>query len=77
LCCLLFTCNGEPLSSCKKAPHCARLAAVLRCDRCNRLPGVLCRDLYGKTSERVLGQLWQTLLLNLIYGFTSARIDNW
>lgn len=35
------------------------------------------RDIYGKTSDRVLRQLWQTLVLNVVYGLSSTRIDNW
>jgi membrane associated rhomboid family serine protease len=35
------------------------------------------RELYGARADAVLGQLWRTLLLNLVFGLTAARIDNW
>lgn len=35
------------------------------------------KKFYGKRSDYVLKQLWQTLLLNLVYGFANPRIDNW
>lgn len=42
---------------------------------CPPLPA--CSDIYGKRSDRVLGSLWQTLLLNLALSATNPRIDNW
>lgn len=35
------------------------------------------KSLYGKRSDYVLKQLWQTLLINMAYGFANPRIDNW
>lgn len=35
------------------------------------------RALFGKRSDIMLRQLWQTLLLNLMYGAANPRIDNW
>lgn len=35
------------------------------------------KSLYGKKSEYVLKQLWQTLLINMVYGFANPRIDNY
>jgi uridine nucleosidase len=35
------------------------------------------KELYGKRSDFILKQLWQTLLLNMAYGFANPRIDNW
>lgn len=35
------------------------------------------KKFYGKRADYVLKQLWQTLLLNLVYGFANPRIDNW
>lgn len=35
------------------------------------------KELYGKRSDFILKQLWQTLLLNIAYGFANPRIDNW
>lgn len=35
------------------------------------------KELYGKRADFVLKQLWQTLLLNLVFGLTNPRIDNW
>ena len=35
------------------------------------------RVLGDKRSEAVLRQLWQTLLINVAYGFLNPRIDNW
>lgn len=45
--------------------------------RLHASPNNLRRDIYGKTSDRVLRQLWQTLVLNVVYGLSSTRIDNW
>lgn len=42
-----------------------------------RLLPLLCSDIYGKRSDYVLKQLWSTLLINLIYGLSNPRIDNW
>lgn len=35
------------------------------------------KKFYGKKADYVLKQLWQTLLLNMVYGLSSPRIDNW
>lgn len=35
------------------------------------------KSIYGKRSDYVLKQLWQTLLINMAYGFANPRIDNW
>lgn len=35
------------------------------------------KSLYGKRSDYVLKQLWQTLLINMMYGFANPRIDNY
>lgn len=35
------------------------------------------KSLYGKKSDYVLKQLWQTLLINMMYGFANPRIDNY
>jgi len=35
------------------------------------------KDFYGKKADFVLKQLWQTLLINLVYGLANPRIDNW
>lgn len=35
------------------------------------------KSLYGKKSDYVLKQLWQTLLINMVYGFANPRIDNY
>ena len=35
------------------------------------------KTIYGKRSDYVLKQLWQTLLINMAYGFANPRIDNW
>ena len=35
------------------------------------------KKFYGKRSDIVLKQLWQTLVLNVLYGFANPRIDNW
>eukprot|EP00887_Chlorella_sp_A99_P005656 scaffold1.g5656.t1 len=35
------------------------------------------RNLFGRRSEQVLQQLWQTLLMNVTYGLVNPRIDNW
>lgn len=36
-----------------------------------------CRDIHGRRSEIVLRSLWQTLLMNILYGLSNPRIDNW
>ena len=38
---------------------------------------VPCRDIHGRRSEIVLRSLWQTLLMNVLYGLSNPRIDNW
>ena len=35
------------------------------------------KPFYGKKADAVLKQLWQTLLINMVYGFANPRIDNW
>jgi len=35
------------------------------------------KSLYGRKSDYVLKQLWQTLLINMMYGFANPRIDNY
>jgi membrane associated rhomboid family serine protease len=35
------------------------------------------RELWGKKADYMLKSLWQTLLINLVYGLASPRIDNW
>lgn len=58
---------------------CAPLHAPVALDGCTPL---LClprahRDIYGRRSEIVLRSLWQTLLMNILYGLSNPRIDNW
>ena len=35
------------------------------------------KELYGRRADVVLNQLWQTLLVNLLFGLSNRRIDNW
>ena len=35
------------------------------------------KGIYGKRSDAVLRQLGNTLFINLVFGMTNARIDNW
>ncbi|KAL4426848.1 hypothetical protein ABPG77_006634 [Micractinium sp. CCAP 211/92] len=35
------------------------------------------KDIHGRRSEIVLRSLWQTLLMNILYGLSNPRIDNW
>lgn len=35
------------------------------------------KEVYGRQSEAVLRQLGRTLLINVVYGLTNPRIDNW
>ena len=35
------------------------------------------RAIFGRRSDHVLKQLWQTLVMNLAYGLMNPRIDNW
>ena len=37
----------------------------------------LCRNIYGRTSDVMLRQLWHTRVINMFYGFSNPRIDNW
>ena len=34
------------------------------------------KNVYGRRSDYVLKSLWQTLLINVLYGLTNPRIDN-
>lgn len=34
-------------------------------------------NVYGKRSDYVLRSLWSTLLINMLYGASNPRIDNW
>ena len=35
------------------------------------------KNVYGRRSDYVLKSLWQTLLINVLYGLTNPRIDNY
>ena len=35
------------------------------------------KELWGKKADYMLKSLWQTLLMNLLYGLANPRIDNW
>jgi hypothetical protein len=40
-------------------------------------PLVFGRDVYGKRGDRVLHQLWQNLLINVLFATYAPQIDNW